>query len=462
LLANDPHLDLTIPGIWYLIDVRFPGVHVAGAAIPGVPGVVLGHNERVAWGASNAQVATCSVYHAGALDASRWVLERIHVRFANDVVRAYYRTPGEFGVPDDNDRKALALVRWPPYASHQSTISTFLALDRASSVRDALATLSAYRGSPQNFVVADASGAVGYHLAGSIPDDPAWGRYVHPARDLRIMTPALAFDALPAIAPSDTRVVLSANNKMYGPGYAHRLSPSFEPPYRAYRIAQLLSTRRTYDPRYFATMQMDALSPVDLEIARAVVRIARENGLDLGQDAMRSLANWDGSFAPDSKAASFEYALRTSMQARASSMGALLEELRDSAQPSSALADVRDALPPATQTAQSWGTVGAVPVQHPLAPMRFSFLDGTPLEGRGNDYTIHLQEPGFAQGFRAVWDVGNWDAGGIVIPSGESGEPGSGHYRDLTVVWNEGTLEALPFTHDAVARDTRATLTLRP
>ena len=66
LLANDPHLDLTIPGIWYLVDVRFPGVPLR-ADDSRRSRLVLGHNERIAWGASNAQTATASVYDAGAL-----------------------------------------------------------------------------------------------------------------------------------------------------------------------------------------------------------------------------------------------------------------------------------------------------------------------------------------------------------------------------------------------------------
>ena len=462
LLANDPHLDLTIPGIWYLVDVRFPGVHVAGATIPGVPGVVLGHNERIAWGASNAQTATASVYDAGALSHGAWVDERFHVRFAPDVVRAYYRTAREFGVPNDNDRNRLALVRWPPYAQTQSTISTFLALDRASGVRDALAVLAGYRGSPQNFVIAGTNGAVAYHLAGAIPDDDAWGRYVHPARDLRSPMALVPFYALPSVAPDLSRIVLSANNKMYGPAYALRLSPSFEPPYRAYRIAELLAARRSYDAAYFARMQMDALSPVDLEIARAVVRIARANPLDVPAAFVSGLAAWDGRFTPESRAASIEHAMRTSMLEQAPSMGALLAELRDGAQPSYALNAVRDALSPALRSEATWGSAGAVAVEHPLAPMRFTFLNGPALEGLGDEYTIHLQEPGFTQGFRAVWDVGNWDNGGITIPNGESGEPGSGHYRDLAGAWKKGTLQALPFSETAIARSTRATLLLQP
>ncbi len=94
--------------------------------------------------------------------------------------------------------------------------------------------------------------------------------------------------------------------------------------------------------------------------------------------------------------------------------------------------------------------------------MNFSFLNGALLPGAGDEYTIHLQEPGFAQGFRAVWDIGNWDDGGIAIPSGESGEPGSGHYTDLTHDWIEGALPALPFSRAAVARNASTVLILRP
>ncbi|HEY6449480.1 MAG TPA: penicillin acylase family protein, partial [Candidatus Cybelea sp.] len=84
------------------------------------------------------------------------------------------------------------------------------------------------------------------------------------------------------------------------------------------------------------------------------------------------------------------------------------------------------------------------------------------LPGAGDEYTIHLQEPGFAQGFRAVWDVGDWNRGGIAIPSGESGEPGSEHYTDLTREWVAGRLEPLPFTRAAIRQNASSALVLRP
>ncbi len=103
---------------------------------------------------------------------------------------------------------------------------------------------------------------------------------------------------------------------------------------------------------------------------------------------------------------------------------------------------------------------GEVSVDHPLSDAWYGLLRGISLPGNGNDYTIHLQEPGFAQGFRAVWDVGNWNAGGIVLPSGESGEPGSGHYDDFAKTWLRGGLVPMPFTPDAIAHGCRSVLTL--
>ncbi len=290
LLANDPHLDLTIPGIWYVVDIEAPGVHAAGVTIPGIPGVVLGHNERLAWASTNAEMATTSLFEAGHLEPSSWVTERFRVRFARDASAAYYRTAREFSLPNENDRSAIVLVRWPIYAQTRSTIATILALDRAHGVDDALQALKAYRGTPQNFVLADRSGDVAYHVAGLVPDDPAWGRYVHRARDLRLSFVPVTFASLPGRGPARDSLLLSANNKPYGPGYPYRLSAQFEPPYRAYRIAQLLAARPRYDAAYFASMQLDTLSPYDLAVARDAVKLARMRPVDERTSAGRCAA----------------------------------------------------------------------------------------------------------------------------------------------------------------------------
>jgi penicillin amidase len=452
LLANDPHLDLTIPGIWYVVEIQSPQVHAAGATIPGIPGVVLGHNERFAWASTNAEMTTTSLFAAGRLSRSSWVTERFRVRFSRDVTARYYRSARDFGVPDENDRSAIALVRWPIFAESRSTIATALALERARGIPEALRILASYRGSPQNFLLADRSGEVAYHVAGLIPNDPAWGRYVHAARDRALTFAPIPFVQLPGRAPSRETTLMSANNKAYGASYRYRLSALFEPPYRAFRIAELLAARSRYDAEYFATMQLDTLSPIDLEIARDFVRLARGNrSAEASSEIVSMLERWDGRYQPDSRAAALEHALRLALFA-----GTLPDRIR--------LRHNRDltvlSLP--LREERAWADAGGTRIEHPLAPMNFAFLNGGWLPGAGDEYTIHLQEPGFAQGFRAVWDVGDWNRGGISIPSGESGEPGSGHYTDLTRAWVDGTLQPFPFGAAAVARDARDVLVLQP
>jgi penicillin amidase len=94
--------------------------------------------------------------------------------------------------------------------------------------------------------------------------------------------------------------------------------------------------------------------------------------------------------------------------------------------------------------------------------MGLRFLNGATFPGDGDSYGIHVQTSTHSQSFRAVWDVGNWDAGGMVIPSGESGEPASGHYMDLSPMWIRQQLVPLPFSDAAVRAAARATLTLTP
>jgi penicillin amidase len=301
-------------------------------------------------------------------------------------------------------------------------------------------------------------------MAGFVPNDPAWGRYVHDAADLRRSFAPIAFAELPKRGPAQNALLVSANNKPYGKSFPYRLSAQFEPPYRAYRIAALLHTRSRYDWRFFARMQMDTLSPIDLEIARDIVRLNPTQPLDdAARGAVQLLRGWDGSFTPQSRAAALEHAIRESAFGDSEALDARLATFGGRGDAPELRQDVVEALPYiATLGTPPWGYAGRVHIEYLLSPLHFGFLDGSWLPGAGDEYTIHLQEPGMAQGFRAVWDVGDWDRGGIAIPSGESGEQGSGHYTDLTRDWTRGVLRPLPFTATAVARDAANVLVLQP
>ncbi len=445
LIANDPHVDISIPGIWYVLDLRAPGFHAAGATLPGLPGIVLGHNERVAWAATNAQVATTILYRGTSHARAHASIERFHVRFSRDVVKRYYRGAIEFYV--DDSAGSTTAVRWPVYWQRRTSITTLLALDSARNIDDATRALASYAGAPENFILADRTGSVAYHLAGLIPVDPAWGRYAHPLAALRSAVRFVNFDALPSRVPSRTAIALSANNKMYGERYPYRLSSAFEPPYRAARIASLLHARSLYDVAYFRAMQLDTFSPLDMEIVR-----------DLDAKQLRA---WNGRFDPDSRLATAAYDMRTNLESENTSLALLMTRLRDPKERRAIRLSAEGMLFENPLSRRPWSQEGAVDVEHPLSPMWYGFLRGRSLPGDGSDYTIHLQETGFAQGFRAVWDTSNWDAGGISVPTGESGEVGSHYYDDAAAAWIAGTLQPLPFSAKSVARSTLHVLTLR-
>jgi len=170
------------------------------------------------------------------------------------------------------------------------------------------------------------------------------------------------------------------------------------------------------------------------------------------------LRDWNGSYDEASTAASLEYAIRTRLETAGASPYAPFRALR--ASPVSP--EIEYALHDVDVTERPWGDVGAVPVSHPMGSGVLAFLNGARLPGNGNEYTIRVQTPTLAQSFRGVWDVGNWDAGGITIPSGESGERRSPHCADQSADWIAGRLVRLPFSDGAVRASAREILVLEP
>lgn len=486
LLANDPHLRLGIPGVWYLAELQAPGLHVAGATLAGIPGIILGHNDRIAWGATNGTVVSEVVYRDD-MRSARKRRETFHVRFGEDAQKTYLQSQHGFVI----DEKNGYAVDWKFARLPVSPLHAFASLDRAASVSQAIDALRDYPGPTQNFVIADRAGTAAYHLAGMIPDDPSWGMRVHRASDP--FYKFLPFDALPHVDASRTARVFTANNRMYGRGYPYRLSSNFAAPYRAYRIEQLLAEKPQVSVDDLFAIQSDTLSLPESELARDVLAAVQRKHLDSDKtlDAyLQALQSWDGRFDPASSAASLMYAYRRRVLAdftaqlggktesgyRASAQNAdiivLLRILRERPDGWCPKNDCDGMLVSSLQALvdehgssllQPWSQAGSVAVKHPLAALGISILNGGTLSGDGDAFSPHvLTNAPHSQSFRAVWDTGDWNAGGIIIPSGESGEPGSRHYVDLRRTWEEQRLVPLPFGDPAVRRAGRSRLALVP
>jgi penicillin amidase len=501
LLANDPHLNRGIPGIWYLIEMSAPGFHVAGATLAGSPGVVLGHNEHLAWGATNGTVAGPRVYRehfrsiggdryaAGSGDATATArAERFVVRFAGTRIRRYLTTRHGFVV--EASGRLRHAVTWDAVERPLAALAAFDELGRAASLGAARTALAAYPGPTQNFVLADSTGRVAYQLAGAIPDGP-WGLTAADGATTDPQPlPLVPFDRLPRVAPTRDALIVTANNLQYGAGYPYRLSPEYTAPYRAAEIARRLRGVPRLSAATLNSIQADVESLAERDLARQAAAALRGAGVDRNPDlapAYAALAGFDGRFTPESRGATIVERLRVRAAAdlvyahlprdvaqRYLASNArfvvLMRALRERPRgwfarddPNAFLvAEVRAVVAAFGRdgAVEPYGQADAVRPRHPLAAFGFSMWNGPLLPGQGGRFAPAVQGENIGQSFRAVWDVGNWDAGGIDIPLGESGEPGSPHYRDLAPLYARHALTPLPFSDAAVASAARATLVL--
>jgi penicillin amidase len=484
LLASDPHLNGSMPGVWHLVDLEAPGFHAAGASLPGVPGVVLGHNDRIAWGSTNGTTCSESLY-LDRFDPHDTRVETFNVRFGGTVRHEYYRTRHGFVIAHD-PLHAVA-VDWGTDTGGISASVAFDRLNRARDVLEARAALRSYSGPTQNFVLADTSGAVAYQLAGPVPNDPAWCLRVHPSTDPGY--PILDMGVLPHVDPSRDAIVYTANAKTYGAGYPLRLAANFSPPYREARIAAALRSKAQFSIADFTALQSDDEPIVESEVIREVLHgVERKQPLPAElRPLVDQLRAFDGHFDPESTAANAAFCVRNALwsqfdehiagsawreyyaSANYADLVLLLRALRENAPgwlPPDRDTFIFNALHGALATWKpgvSWGEANRLTPKHPLALLGIDWLNGAPFPGRGNGYTVHVQSlPEHQQSYRAVWDVGNWDAGGMTIPSGESGEPGSGHYVDQTPAWNRNELTPFPYTDRAVETAARHRLILTP
>lgn len=460
-VANDPHLSYRVPGVWHLVELQAPGLHVAGAALPGVPGVLLGHNERIAWGATNATVSTVTVYRESKSEVRDAGRERIEVRFGRPATVTHEQT--RHGFVFFKDAHAAYAAAWVNARDPHSPLDTFLSLDRAASAPEAFAILRSYVGPPQNFVVGDVEGRAGYHMAGFVPNDGVWSTHVVDGASVADAWHGyVPFDDLPHVDPSRDAVAYTANNRVWGSTERYRLTDSFTPAFRARRIADALLSRKRFSVDDFRRIQLDDLSLADRDFARAAVTYLRSKPAPSGADrtSLQLLEGWDGRMSPDSRAATLAFRMRDAAVHRfagavlgdelgaawIASVGtthatdALLCVLRSSALQLDRLgvSGLAGDVPPWREAGRTWLT-------HPLHAFGITALDPPSLAGDGDFASPKVQTPRFGQSFRAVWDVGNWSNGGIVLPLGESGRMSNAHAADQERPYVSGELLPMPF-----------------
>lgn len=322
LLANDPHLGLTAPSVWYFAALQAPGLDVIGATLPGLPGVVLGRNSRVAWGMTNTGVDQQDLYleRLNPDDAHEYEtptgwqrfserVERIRIKGEADVdlvVRESRHGPVLSGLAAvdksfAHPRYVLAL-RWSALEPTDRTLPAIRALNRAQNVAEAERALGDFQVVTQSMVLADTDGRIGFVVTGRIPRRS-------PENDLRGIAPAPGWDArydwdgylpyseVPRLLDPAAGVIATANNRIVPLEYPHHLTFDWFSSYRGRRIEQLINAREKHDVASTRAIQADVLSLPARELM-AVLGAAQPLTVS-GREALERLKSWDGTMAAE-------------------------------------------------------------------------------------------------------------------------------------------------------------------
>jgi penicillin amidase len=327
LLSNDPHLGVQNPSIWYQVhlsttDGKYDAV---GFGFAGVPGVVAGHNQNIAWGVTNGSTDVQDLFvekldeagHPGQFQsASGWkpmqtTTEVIKVKDGEPVTRTIRFTDHGPLLSDALTAISSTLVTSPTEAlSFQWTashpghiIESVYGLQQAANWQEFRAALSKWSVPGQNFVYADKQGNIGYQMTGEQPirkkgdgksPAPGWtGEY-----DWSGYVP---FDDLPRSYNPPEHYVATANNKQFGADYKYPIEGYWSAPWRISRIVEMLKAKDKIDAGYYKEMLMDTHSPVAKKVGPVLAGLKPAEAS--AQSAMQLFKGWDGDVRADSAAA---------------------------------------------------------------------------------------------------------------------------------------------------------------
>lgn len=508
LLSNDMHLGLMVPNIWYMADLRAPGFHAAGVTLPGLPLVVAGHNEHVAWGFTALMADVQDLYEekldgkGNYLEADgRWKPlivdhEVIHVRGGRDVsLNVSLTAHGPLLNPMLASGSAPLALKWTLYDTSLNTIPLYQ-LNTAANWSDFSAALANWSWPTQNVVYADDQGHIAYYAIGKIPLRPAGLVGVPIDNSTHEWQGYIPFDSLPNSVDPPSGFLATANSRVTTEKSPYPLTLEWIDPYRAERIYKLLDGRGGLAPKDMLAVQTDVYSDMDQEFGqRLAYAIDHTDGVDArlrqAADLMRS---WDGRLTTDSAAASLvtrtRYALwplilqpklgKDAAYYRWEESNFAEEEIvmharTDWLPPSyknwdALLTDavrkgMEEGKAPANITKWTYGSWHVVDLEHPLAaylPLIGRIAGTGPQPQSGDTTTVKQVGRAFGPSQRFTMDWNNVDGSTENIVLGESSNPYSPYYRDQWNAWYSGTTFALPFTQTAVAAQNRHTLRLLP
>jgi penicillin amidase len=501
LLSNDMHLEYSLPGIWYMTHLEAPDLDVSGVALPGAPGIIVGHNRRIAWGITNLGYDVQDLWMEkfdprsgrymfhGQPGVARLEREIIRVKGQGPVEVATWVTPhGPLFAGDGEQRMVLRWIAFEPGMIQYP----ILQINQARNWQEFNAAISRFAGPGSNFVYADVDGNIGYHAVGKLPKrrgyvgdlpvdvsegDSDWDGFI-------------PFEELPSAFNPPGGLIVTGNQNPFPPDYPYTVNGNFFPPYRASQIRQLLSARKGWRAADLLAVQKDVYSSFHRFLAQQAVaayekRQAKDPRLDAAAAMLRS---WNGQVeaglgAPFLAELLYQQ-IRTAMaEAAAPGKGAaysftgaptavenLLRE-----RPPGWFQDYDEMLLRAFVDAVEegsriqgrdsgrwkYGEYLRVTITHPVVhelPWIGRYFDIGPVRMSGGSSTVKQTTMRLAPSMRMDADLADWDRSLLNIPIGQSGQILSSHYRDQWPEYFNG--RSFPMQFDRV--ESKSNLEFRP
>jgi penicillin G amidase len=514
ILANDPHLGLSAPILWYLARIETPTLTMAGATAPGVPAVLIGHNTRIAWGFTTTHSDTQDLFVERLVDTDRYAspsgplpftthTERILVK-GEDPVEITVRETRHGPVLSDASRTAGAVapeghvvaLAWPALRPDDATAEAVLRINRARNWTEFRDALRNFHSPQQNVFYADVDGHIGMMAPARVPVRPQGddGRLpVEGASGAHDWTGFIPFEELPqSFDPPDGRIV-NANNRIVPKSYPHLIAAEWEAPYRAQAIEEALGRGFGDTVEESRALQGSLFSVAARELVPLMTGFAPAT--ERQGKALDLLRGWDFQMRPeapqplifdawlialtevvfaDELGQDFDAFLGweadrlqrvlTQDQAWCDDRGTPANEnCKDQLKASldRALEDLSDRLGD-DMDAWRWGDLHRARFAHPVftsVPLLSRLFDRT-IEVGGDYYTAFRAVPRIrgeqrftavhGAGVRAVFDLSNLDKSLFVLGPGQSGNVLSRHYDSQLVSWRLGHGWAIVKPHEGI------------
>lgn len=498
MLAGDPHLQLTLPSIWYAVQLNAPGINAMGASLPGVPTIIIGHNDSIAWSVTNAQRDLVDWYEITFQDKSRdkylldgaWVdtrkvVEEINIRgnstFYDTVIYTHWGpVTYDHNFHAENDLRGYAF-RWIAHEPSEE-ISAFYRLNRAKNHAEFSEALDYFSLPAQNFVFASVSGDIAMRVQGKFPvrrkeegkfvldgskRSNGWQAFIPGPHNIAQKNPARGF-------------VSSANQYPADSTYPYYITATHYEAYRNRRINEVLRNAKNITFRDMMKLQTDNYNLKAAESLPLFLNYLDTTQLNLlEKQAYRILRSWDHFNYPNSAGATYYEAwwdnlmplLWDEMDNEGYSLVRpttynTIKLLRDrpelpffdiqqTEEKETAGDVIRKAFILGVKDIEEWKTNHTtLPVWaeykdsyigHLLPPLKALSI---PVKTGGNHDIVNAHSQTHGPSWRMVVSL---EASGVkawaTYPGGQSGNPGSAHHHDLLARWVKGNYFPMVFLH---------------